>query len=359
MLKLRDALYRLLPKPSSQYTGKGVTLPATRVVVVSKHPNPTYSYYLEERLRRCGLPFHVQSLDDDLEGLNPDGVIVVICRYITARQLRWVEFNRPRLACVALFIDDDLAAIISGSDGSWTYKLRLLRLGIKPLYRLRKLLDAIWVSTPELARRFPNSNQAPLVLPPFPVPFADQIDHGRSHADGGEMVKLVYHATGIHHREHDFLRPIIARALDEHSTLRFEVIADGKIGADWSAINIADGRLTVRDSLPWLDYLSYTTQSVADIALAPLLDSRTNSSRSDTKRIDIARMNAAAIFSKSAIFDRCATEGEIHVNNTAEDWLSAIRLLVTDPARREIARKATAVSVRKMATMASPDLPLT
>ncbi|WP_244519955.1 MULTISPECIES: hypothetical protein [unclassified Ensifer] len=336
-----------------------MTLPATRVLVVSKHPNPTYSYYLEERLRRCGLPFHVQDLDDDLGGLDPDGMFVVICRYITSRQLRWVEFNRPRLAGVALFIDDDLAAIVSGSDGSWGYKFRLLRLGIKPLYHLRKVLDAVWVSTPELAQRLPSSNQVPLVMPPFPVPFPQQNDHGRNQADSQQMLKLVYHATGIHHREHDFLRPIIARALDEHPTLRFEVIADGKIGAHWSAMNIAEGRLMVRDSLPWPEYLSYTAQSGADIALAPLLESRTNSSRSDTKRIDIARMKAAAIFSRSPVFDRCATEGELHVDNTAEDWLSAIRLLVTDPARREIARKATAASVVKMATVASPDFPLT
>ncbi|WJH39065.1 hypothetical protein N7E02_19445 [Aliirhizobium terrae] len=283
-------------------------------------------------------------------------MFVVICRYVTSQQLRWIEQSRPLLAGVVLFVDDDLASIVSGCDGTLRYKLRLIRVGIRPLLRLNKMLDAVWVSTSELSRRFERPGHVPLVVAPFPEMFQPSLTHNKENSQ--KPLKLVYHATGIHHREHDFLRPIVMRAMEQHTSLHFEVIADGKLAEEWQKLDLPKDRFKLRSGLSWPDYVSFTATEPADIALVPLLDSRTNNCRSDTKRIDVARMKAAAIFSKSETFDRCATDGELHVENTPDAWLSAIDILVKDQNRRTTARNATLGSLEKMRQMATPHFPL-
>jgi len=324
--------------------------------VLSKHPNPTLSYYFEERIRLISnTTVVIRGLDDLITDIEPDGLFVIICRYIKSSQLKWIKKNRSALSGVAFFVDDDLASVFTSSEGSLLYRYNIARLGIWPLPRLNPLLSHVWVSTERLAKSFDSAGSQALVLPPLPgeLPLLhDQLDPQPT-----GKIKMVYHATAIHRREHEFLVPVAAMALNRNPNLHLEVIADGSLAKAWRQKGIAPDQLSIKPSLRWDEYLSHTSRQVADIALVPLLEGKTNSCRSDTKRIDVARLRAAAIYSRCDIFDRCAMPDELHVANDPNEWISAITLLATDSVRRMASKKATHLSLEKMKSLARPNFP--
>ncbi|MFT4002797.1 MAG: hypothetical protein QM684_21385 [Rhizobium sp.] len=357
MQTLRDIVYQLLPRPrqSGAQIAKGKHV-AKRLLILSRHPNPSFSYYLDERAKRLGdIPILTKGLDDPLDAVDSDGLFVIICRYIKRPQLRWLEERHGALAGIAYFVDDDIPAVVAGNEASWLYKFRLIKLAVRPLPRVNRLLTHVWASTESLANALAATNSRIDILPPLPARLpAIAIKDTDGSAD---PLTMVYHATGIHRREHEFLMPIVKKAMEKHANLNFEVFAAGSLARRWRRQGIDPSRVRIAPPLSWPAYLARTTHHNADIALAPLLPGRTNESRSDTKRIDISRLQAAAIFSRCPAFARCAVAGEFHIGNTQEEWLAAIEQLVSDRERRLAARDATRHSIEKMQLHASPAFP--
>jgi hypothetical protein len=345
---LRNIIYGLLPRPRlSAAPIAGAPSPAKRLLVLSRYPNPSVSYYMDERTKALAdIPIIMKGLDEGLEDVDSEGLFVIICRYIKEPQLRWLEDRRHSLAGVAYFVDDDIPAVVAGDEATWPYKITLLNLAVRPLPRVNRLLTHLWTSTETLADTLANTHQKIEILAPMPA--APDRRSSEISDETSASLKMVYHGTGVHRREHEFLMPIVKTAMDKHRNLHFEVFAEGNLARQWSRQDIDPARTTIGLPLPWASYLAKTTDHGADIALAPLLIGKTNDSRSDTKRIDISRLGAAAIFSRCPTFARCAVAGELHIGNTAEEWLMAIDQLVGDRDRRLIARNATMKSIEKM-----------
>ncbi|WP_349957918.1 hypothetical protein [Rhizobium sp. ZPR3] len=357
MQVLRDIIYQMLPRPrpSGSPTDGGERV-AKRLLILSRHPNPSFSYYLDERAKTLGhIPVIMKGLDDPLDAIDSDGLFVIICRYIKQPQLRWLEERRDILAGVAYFVDDDIPAVVTGNEAGWLYKFRLIKLAVRPMPRVNRLLTHVWTSTEPLANALAMSSHRIDILPPLPANATEIVVNGRD--DGAAPLRMVYHATGVHRREHEFLMPIVRAAMEKHGNLHFEVFAADALAKRWALQGIDPARMTIIPPLPWPAYLAKTTHHQADIALAPLLSGRTNASRSDTKRIDISRLQAAAIFSRCPTFERCVVAEELHIGNTADEWLAAIDLLIGDRVRRLSARDATRHSIEKMRLYASPTFP--
>jgi hypothetical protein len=354
---LRDIVYQLLPRPRSSGAGlDDVERTARRLLILSRHPNPSFSYYLDERSKTLGdIPVIMKGLDDPLDAVDSDGLFVIICRYIKQPQLRWLEEKQGALAGVAYFVDDDIRAVVTGNEAGWLYKFRLITLAVRPLPRINRLLTHVWTSTETLASALAATNQRIDILPPLPTDLAGIALNGIE--ESFAPLKMVYHATGVHRHEHEFLMPIVRAAMEKHGNLHFEVFASGALARRWARQGIDPARITIMPPLPWPAYLARTTDHSADIALAPLLSGKTNASRSDTKRIDIGRLRAAAIFSQCPTFERCTVDGEILIGNTGSAWLAAIDLLVNDRERRLASRDATRNSIERMRLHASPTFP--
>ena len=354
---LRDIVYQLLPRPRpSGARTKSDERVARRLLILSRYPNPSFSYYLDERAKTLGdIPVLMKGLDDPLDDIDCEGLFVIICRYIKPPQLRWLEGKRDALAGVAYFVDDDIPAVLTGNEASLPYKFRLIKLAVRPLPRVNRLLTHVWTSTETLASAIATADHGIDILPPLPADIAVTAFNGAE--DSCTPLKMVYHATGVHRREHEFLMPIVRSAMERHDNLHFEVFAAGALARRWGRQGIDPARIAIMPPLSWPAYLARTTHHKADIALAPLLSGKTNASRSDTKRVDIGRLRAAAIFSGCPTFERCAVAGELHIGNTAEEWLAAIGLLASDRERRLAARDATWHSIQRMRLHASPAFP--
>ncbi len=329
-------LERLLPRPTVT-GGAFPRRPITRVVVFGRLPNPTIDYYLLARLRAAGMPPAriVDIREVDLGTIEPVGTLVIICRYATRRLVTWIERHSAVLAGVALFTDDDIGAVITGSEAKLGYRLFLYHRALGPLRRLNRHLDMVWASTPALAEALSEAKAQ--VLPPAPP---EELWQGSTEAtvvDGSGAVSIVYHATAVHTKEHRFLRPIIEAVLRARPEVEFEVTADERTAPIWATLE----RVRVVPPSSWEAFLARTTQQGADIALVPLLRSRANETRAGTKRIDVVRLGAAGIFSESSAYGAPDGSAEPRLPNRRKVWIETILRLVDDPQARADAAAAS------------------
>ena len=354
MPEYRDKFYNIIPKPQTRSQRTEQAHMVKRYLVLSMGNNPTFSYYLEERLNRSAYPNDVRDLTQSLSDIDPEGVFVIICRYIRPRQLQWLYRNRKRIAGAALFIDDDLAAIFASAKGEFAYKAYITVLGIVPLLILNRVLTEVWVSTPALGRVLAKNTKNIKVIGPLPSMLTYH-SHKRKGAHSDHLV-MAFHTDRCHETEHVFLLPIVKEALRKCKNLRFEVVATGRIARMWLNADLPADRLEIRENQTWADYLEATRESKIDIFLVPLARNSFNDVRAGTKRIDAVRLGAAAVFSRCHVYQQNGNEEEIFVGYDSAAWVEAICQLAEDSALRLRAHKASARAIRCMtnAEIASP-----
>jgi len=162
-------------------------------------------------------------------------------------------------------------------------------------------------------------------------------------------VLIAYHATAIHSEEHHFLLTIIKSVLAMRPSVHFEVVATGKSAEMW--LELACDRITVKAPLAWEDYLRSQNKRI-DIMVVPVAPSRLNDCRADTKRIDVARVGAAAVMSDCPAFVP-GEPGEILLTYEEPIWVQRLIDLIDDPEARKVAAIATRLRVREMAQQAT------
>jgi hypothetical protein len=350
-----DVLYKIIPKPRVRHQAAGNRQTAERLLVLTKGNNPTFSYYLEERLNRSPYPSQVRDLADGLDDIDPEGLFVVICRYIRPRQLQWLYRNRKRIAGAALFLDDDIAATLVSREGELGYKAYITAVGILPLMVLNRVLTDIWVSTPALRKALEGKTAGIKVVGPLPAKLT--YDRRKNDTETGHVV-MAFHTGGCHEAEHNFLVPVVREALRRCRNLRYEVVATGKIAKMWQNADLPEGQFVIHSNKIWADYLEDTLKSKVDILLVPLAQSRMNDVRAGTKRIDAVRMGAAAILSRSHVYQHAASNGEVFVDYDPTDWVEEICRLAGNITLRHRARDATANVVKWIAENEAASFPL-
>jgi hypothetical protein len=338
-----------LPRP---YAGAPETAakPLTRVMVFGKFPNPTFDYYFQARLTAPGMPPFdtIDIRSADLDSVDAEGVFVIIVRYLSGAMANWIRKNRGKLSGVALFVDDDIAGVITGMEASLAYRYRLLTQSIWPLRRLDGLIDELWVSTEMLSRRLAYAS--PSVLPPAPVA---SVSAPYMATLASSTITVAYHATAIHVEEHRFLAPIIRDILAKHASVRFEVFAEGRSADLWHALK--SDRITVRPPLPWISYLKESQRRHIDIMLVPVAPGHVNDCRADTKRIDIARVGAAALLSDCPSFRQSGDHGLLPYDR--QKWTEALDRLIRNADERLVAASDVRHDVAMMADRARAGIP--
>ncbi|WP_139812015.1 glycosyltransferase family 4 protein [Ensifer aridi] len=294
----------------------------------------------------------VDIYDTAVADLDPDGVFAVVCRYASAAVLQWIERHAERLSGVGLFLDDDIPAVVTGRGAELRYRLFLYYRALWPLLRLNDHLDVVWASTPQLASRLRDSRA--LVLPPAPPQALWRRAPSEIEARGPTCrdVLIAYHATGIHLEEHRFLRPIVEEVLRRRPNASFEVFADRRARPIWRGL----GRLRIREPLPWADYVADSEGRRIDVMLVPLAPSHVNDSRASTKRIDVARYGAAAVFSEGPAYGLAEDGDEVRLPYVATAWRDAVLQLIDDRSMRMQLAAATRRAVLQMSSAADTGL---
>jgi len=347
---------QLLPKPKLDCDASARRdAPIQRIVVFARLPNPTIDYYLTARLAAPGMPPSqiVDIRDPTLPAIEAEGTFVIVCRYASRRMVTWIDRNAGRLAGVGFFTDDNIGAVITGSEAGIGYRLFLYQRGLAPLRRLNRHIDVVWVPTPALAEAFGGDTVR--LLPPAPDrqtwESVAALVHPCDRAEG--PIRIVYHATSVHRREHTFLAPVIDEVLRARPNVVFEVTADERASRVWEGKE----RVTVLRPTSWVEYLERTLRDRADIAVVPLLPSRANHVRAGTKRIDVVRMGAAGVFSQSAAYGDIDDSGEVRLPNRRKVWVQTLLRLIDNAELRGEVALASRRLVEAMTELAEAGIP--
>lgn len=318
-----------------------------RILILHKGHNASLDYYLKARIAALGIPHEARCIDRDrLDDVDTDGLLVIICRYVRPSHVRWIGRHRRRLAGVAYFVDDDIPALLCERKAELGYRFYLAYFACLPMLMLNGTLTHLWVSTEGLARAMnENGGGRAVVLDPAPV-IADHLPP--TPAPARATVKIVYHATRVHQREHGFLAPVMEEVMRRRPQARFEVLARGPSQRIWQRADIARERLGLLAPMGWETYYRYSRDNGADIALMPLLEGAANDSRAHTKLIDCTRLGAAAVMSDVASYRRLSTAGIPRIRNRPDEWVEALLDMIDHADRREAVRQATRQSVLDM-----------
>lgn len=307
---------------------------ARRVVLLEWEPNPSSDHLLVPSLTQQGSPPIRQRTDaPDLA----DGDLVVIVRYLGPAARNAIEAMAGRLAGVVYFMDDDLwdASAWRGLPRDYRRRLQARALSHRPW--LQRHANALWVSTPALAAKYAAWSPRTVSLLMNP-----------SLLDAPAAVWAAYHGTASHAAEIEWLRPVIAQALERCPALHVELFGDRQVASMYRALP----RVAVLHPMPWPAYQAYTGATRRDIGLAPLRPGAFNAARGAVKFLDYARMGAVGLYSDVppyAGFIRDDIDGLLLPDDPAR-WVDALVALATDAPRR----RAMAESVRQRVQGAAP-----
>jgi hypothetical protein len=347
----RAALAATSPRmvvPAARYAARA----HDAVLVLQRGPNPSTDYYLRPRLERERVPWAVCDLDADPAAqpllAESQSLLVVICRYVSGRWLDALEEARPRLARVALFMDDDLPAMMADESLPASIRGKVAEHFGRHVPRLDGLVSEVWLSTPALAARYPDR----AVLTP-PLPDADPAPP----AAAGEL-RVAYHGSDVHADERAFVVDVARLLAARGSPARIEVTGDERLRA--AARDLPD--LEVTPQLAWPDYLARQQGRTAAVLLAPLSGGAVNAARAPVKAFDAARLGAAMLAADVEPYRGFVTrnvDGVLAAMDPAA-WADAIEALLAEPERRiRLAEAARERLIRlradRSALPASPD----
>ena len=308
---------------------------ARRLLLLEEGSTPSGDYILAPWLATLGPPvLRLDARQVPRTGQIEPGDFVVVQRYLHAPWRQAIERQRPELAGLAWFLDDDLldpqalAELAAPHLQAYARKIRQLALSQRPWFE--QMGSQWWVATEALARKY--ADRSPTVLPFAPPPVLVQ---PRS------TVHVVYHGTASHQREIDWLHPVITDVQRRCAHTQFELFGELPVHRHYRDLP----RVAVLHPMRWENYLAHTAGRPADIGLAPLLPGRFNAARGPVKFADYARQGALGLYSRVPPYEGYVRDGVdgVLLPNEPEAWVEAILRWAGDaPARATLAAAARA-----------------
>jgi hypothetical protein len=299
------------------------------ILVLQRGENASTDYYLRARLQSSGLRSEIADLTQDpgqsalMARGGPEALTVIFCRYASPAWLEALEAARDRFTRVVFFMDDDLPAMMRASDIPSAARGKVALHFAAYADRLGALCSEVWVSTAELARRYPDARAR--ILGPLP-----EVEPPAAAPAGADLV--VYHGTDVHDRERRFTLEV-ARLLEAGSPGALIEVAGDKPLERRAATS---ENVRIVPQLAWPDYLAAQAGRTAAISLAPLYPSQLNDARAHVKAFDAARLGAAGVFADAPAYRGQVRHGEdgLLLPMQPAAWAEAIAALLADPARR-------------------------
>jgi hypothetical protein len=313
---------------------------ATRVLL-SPGPIPTTDYYFPPPARAAWRFVDTLSEAPDARAL-PAGAEVVVVRHVPRGWMRLLVRRAPELGGVVLFLDDDTPAALGCAELPLGYALRSAWRFHSARARLGRIGASLWVSTPELAARYPAARLLP---PAFLEPDVDT---------PGPRLRYFYHATGAHRREIEWLAPVVREVQARVPGARFDLVADARARRHYAGIPGVEPRA----QSPWPAYRALPRRERFGLGLAPCLEGRFNAARSHVKLFEITRFGAAGIYSARAPYAGVVEHGRTGwlCGDDAGEWVEAIVAALTVEGRSAAVHAAALAHCRALrdAGAASP-----
>ena len=307
-----------------QPKGKSEQRSPKRTAVLTPGEIPTTDLYLRENLReRFGEAVaYVNTLrtspNDFILGR---GTLIVVVRYAPKKWLQWLMRRQDKLAGIALLIDDDMPSALRAPELPFRYAMKTTLRYARTRRLLGQLCNEVWVSTPELARRYARSS--PRLLVP---------NYVESKSAGEEKSVYFYHGTWAHRLEIEWLVSVVRQVQETIPESWFEIMGTDRVRRLYRGIP----RVRVVHPMPWKDYLAYAGTVKYQVGLAPCFDTEFNQARSHSKMFDITRVGAAGIYSNLTPYREKVIHGQTGYlcANEPDKWVAALTRLLNDEGLR-------------------------
>lgn len=325
--------------------------------LVEERPCATTDYFLSTfieqarsdpaaRLIRCGFrPVPPPSALTDAE--------IILVRYLPPAWVRALSRGDPHRRRLVLFIDDDLLDLNAWSGTPWRYRWKLFWLSRRRLRWLQRGLERgtaeLWVGSAALQRKYAHW-QPTLVRPrpprarqPGPDPTAARPGQapGRAEAEcrrapaasSAAAVRVFYHGSASHQREHAWLQQLMRGLLALDARISFEVIADRNLAKGYRDLP----RTQIIEPMDWPSYAAFLRRPGRHIGLVPLLPSAFNAARSYTKFFDITAAGAVGLYTRGSVYETICSDQQdgLLLPLELERWQAEIQALAADSPRRE------------------------
>ena len=303
------------------------------LVVLSPGDIPTTALYVKGCQKACGAAT-VRCVDTQrtLPGQTTldEGSMVVIVRHAPRRWLRWLKDQRSKLIGVAYLMDDDIPAVVRAPELPWRYALKTAWRYARSRRLLGRICSHVWVSTPELARRYADASPR-LVEPRFVA----------SPPSNPKPPVYFYHGSWAHRREIHWLVAVVRQVQRAVPEAWFEIMGTDRVRQLFRGIP----RVRVVHPMPWADYRAYAGSVRYQVGLAPCFDTHFNRARSHSKIFDITRLGAAGIYSDVTPYADRVVHGSTGLlcANVLDKWVAAtIHLLCEKKLQTSIHARAAA-----------------
>jgi glycosyltransferase involved in cell wall biosynthesis len=301
-----------------------ITLPHDRygkrlIFLVEERPNPSTDYFVLPAVSSIGAHLVRCGFADIPAAADIQNAVVVFVRYVPKSWVKLIEANRPNLAALVFFMDDDVLDTDASTGMPWRYRFKLAHLAAWRSSWLRQQDAELWVSTPYLQKKY-VAWQPKLVLP-SPVEFPSNV------------CRVFYHGSASHNAEIRWLLPVVEQALRSEERMAFEIVG----GLDVYRLYRGLPRVTVVHPMKWPAYQHFLAMGDRHIGLAPLLDLPFNQARSYTKFFDFTRCGAVGIYSPNNALAEVVEDGVdgLIVALDQEAWVTAILKLVQEESLRQ------------------------
>lgn len=229
-----------------------------------------------------------------------------------------------------LDVDDDMFSI-NPHNPFWT---RVDDWGVFVMQRMIRTQKYMTTTTTTLQERFTERNEVNGKVYLLPNYLSDDYQH--PDFDNGDEIVIGYFGGSSHYVDvHDSnVLPAIQRIMHEHKNVRFKCIGQP---IDYylpkqrtEVVDPARGRRWVTDLYPTLKM---------DIAIAPLEDCLFNEGKSDIKWQEATRAGAVFVASDLGPY-KGLTDCATLVNNTEDEWYTALTNLLDKQNRQKLLKKA-------------------
>lgn len=226
------------------------------------------------------------------------------------------------------------------------------------MQRLVAEADVVTASTPALATVLGPFCRRVVVLP-------NLLDEGMwfpgGHAAGlraprpDGALDVLYMGTTTHRADLEFLREAFRRFADAHDgTVTLHVIGGTPDDDEWfTRIDVPARMRRYPRFVPWLRGMS----DRFDVAVAPLLDTPFNASKSDLKFLEYSGMGLPSVLSRVPAYAETVTHGTDGrlADNTVQDWVANLHAVAAPDHRRDIAAAAVEHARRRTLGPTMPD----
>ncbi len=289
-------------------------------IVLSPGVIPTTEIYLKGRLEKRfnGAVEYVNTLEISPRKIEMKSAsLVVVVRYAPLRWLVWLKNKRSQLDRLTFLMDDDMPAALLAAELPLGYAMKTAcRYALNRRF-LKRCCSEIWVSTPELARRYPSAATR-VVEPGYVFPTTGC----------GDRKVYFYHGTWSHRREIQWMVTVIRQIQQVLPNVWFEVMGTDRVRRMFRSIP----RVRVVHPMTWEDYRNYAANCSYRVGLAPCLDSIFNKGRSYSKIFDITATGAVGVYSDGLPYAGKVVHGHTGLlcKNDPDAWTVAILLLLND-----------------------------